>query len=441
MNMAPPLLCQVFRNLDRVAVEYCVLRGDDELHTPSVSQQVELLLRASHRRRFAVVVEAMGFVPWQARDQGHRRSYLAYDPEDDCWLELHVVESLRYGAPARCLEVPVARAILSRRRRRGVAWMPAPEDELLTRLLHCVLEARRFRAADRLRLQALWEHLRSDPEAQSRLFSCLASRFGAWPMLAVVQGFDLHDWDDLLRQRRRWTSRLFLRQPLAVLWWRLASLLPWRQLLFFAQRQGTTTVLASSDAESQRTLAAALARDPWLQARIVSRRERVPAGGAAVDGKQAGRRTRRLARWMSAPLRLVADWCCCASGRLHALLGRTVVFEHDEFARARAGRRGGWPWEPDLVLLLEPAVAMTPGGPAPESVRPSPWDGGGEARHLAVVDTAAGADAVRRAAIARIWKRRGAIWGNRRRASWRTISAPRPVAPAAATAEGARVIS
>jgi hypothetical protein len=411
MNMASPLLGRVFRSLDRVAVEYCVLRGYDELLTPSVSQQVDLLLRPSDRRRFEVVMEVMGFVRSPALGPRTCRPYVAYDPEDDCWIELQVVETLRYGTPLRCLELPLASALLARRRRRGVAWMAAPEDELLTLLLHCVLDTRRFREGERSRLRALWEELRADAEAQKRLFSLLASRFGSWPMLAVVQGFDLQDWDDLLRQGRRWTRRLLLRQPLAAV--RTASFLLLSRLPFLLRRRGTTTVLVSPDRGGRRILAAALAQDPWLRARVVPSRGRV-----------------------------AASWCHAARGWAQALLGWTVVVEHDTIPSQLSppGRGAGWrPWKPDLVLLLEPSVGVLPpghDGGVTESVevqRRSPPFLGVEG---AVVDTASGADAVRRDATALIWKRTAALRERPRRASGRNRQAASPMAPGVAPSAG-----
>ena len=409
MNMASPLLGRVFRSLDRVAVEYCVLRGDDEILAPSVSQQLDLLLRPTDQRRFAVVVEAMGFVRLPALGPWTRQPYVAYDPEDDCWIELQVVETLRYGSPLRCLEMPVASALLARRRRRGVAWMAAAEDELLTLLLHCVLDARRFRDGERSRLRALWEELRADPAAQKRLFSLLASHFGSWPMLAVVQDLDLQDWDDLLRQGRRWTRRLLLRRPWAAV--RTASLFLLSRLACLWRRRGTTTVLVSPDRGGRRTLAAALAQDPWLRARVVPGRDRI------------------------AP-----SWCRAASGWAQALLGKTVVVEQDTLPSefTTPGRSAGWrPWKPDLVLLLEPSVEVRPTGHDDGTMasvqKRSPQFLGVEG---AIVDTTLGSDAARRDATALIWKRTAALREGSRHASRRTQRSASPLAPGVAPSAG-----
>ncbi len=473
MNVASTLLARVFAALDGAEVEYCLLRGYNELVTPAVTQEVDLLLRRAHRAGFETVLRAHGFVAWPAWGHAPHRFYVAYDPDTDCWLKLDVVESLLYGAPVRWLEVRLADRCLQRRRRRGPTWIPAAEDQLVTLLLHCVLDKHRFRDTHSFRLLELWNEIASDREAKERLFLTLAGCLGHWEMLAVVQAFELQDWDDLLSRRGRWTRRLSWRSPLVAAWRRNNTLLARRarRLFFLFRRHGTSTVLLAPDGGGKSTLAAALTADPWLQARVVYMGSNPAAPAFRLPASRwleaTLRRQRRqhqhpllpLLHAASAVNRILEDWSRYGSGRLQVLLGRFVVYDryfYDTYLSPRTGRLRlrlrRWLLlqtcpAPDLVLLLDAPGAVlherkgehTPA--ALEAQRQKLLALGEKLPQCRILDTTAGADAVRRGAIAHIWERYAARHG----AAQRSVpTSPREAAPARAglaARERARVIS
>lgn len=467
MNLASPFLCRVFQALENAAVEYVVLRGYDELLTPSLSQEIDVLVAPAHRKRFEHALGTLGFISWPAWGHAPHRFFVAYDADDDCWFKLDVVETLRYGAPVRCFEIPLTAGVLARRRRRGPAWTPAPEDELLMLLLHCVLDKQLFHDRHRQRLLALWEQLRQDPQGQQRLFTLLASQLGGWPMLAVVQSFDFKEWEALLGQGRRWRRRLFWRAPAAVAGRTVSVLLlrRLRRILFVLRRHGTSTVLLAPDGGGKSTLAAALARDPWLRARVVymggnanARAFRLPAPRwierhTRRSGNPECGWARPLWRLLSALHRIAEDWCRCGIGRLHVLQGRTVVYDRYFYDLELSPRlhslRLRWRrWllrhtcpRPDLVLVLDaPGDVLhrrkgehTPA--ALEKQRRALLALAQRLEHCAVLDTTAGPDAVRRTAIRLILACRAAQWGKHHSAMWRSESPLPAMAAAPATVE------
>lgn len=472
MNIASPLLARVFRGLDEAEVEYCLLRGYDDLLTPALSQEVDLLLQPHHRREFQRVVEELGFVSWPAWGHEPHCFYVAYDAAEDCWFKLDVVESLRYGNPVRWLEVDLAARCLAKRRRREMAWIPSAEDQLITLLLHCVLDKKRFRDPQRARLMELWQEILPDRQAQKTLFGLLAAHLGRWEMLGVAQDFDLRDWDDFLLQRKRWMRRLFLRQPLLGPWRLLRTLVMRRirRLLFLFRRHGTATVLLAPDGGGKSTLAASLARDPWLRAEVVYMGSnpaepsfRLPMGPWLEARLRGERRVRfgplrAVLSACGAMNRIVEDWCRHGMGRWHQTWGRFVVYDryfYDLYLSPRSHtlrlRLRRWILqhtcaEPDLVLLLDaPAEVLhqRKGEHTPEMLdtqRQALLALGQHVRRFVVVDTTQGADSVRRRAIATIWERYATRYAKTPRAA-----EPRKVAPSIKPAsvdanESARVI-
>ncbi len=472
MNVASDSLHRLFMALDQAEVEYSLLRGFDELLTPAVTQEIDLLLSREHRARFETAVAELGFVAWPAWGHAPHRFYVAYDAADDCWFKLDVVESLRYGSPVRCLAFDFAAEMLHRRRRRGPTWILSPEDEFLTLLLHCVLDKRHFRPAHRLRLTALWREISQEPETQKHLFSILAQKLGRWPMLAVVQAFNLSDWDDLLRQRPRWTRRLFSRQPLAATQRTLSTIgmRRIRRLLFACRRHGLGTVLLAPDGGGKSTLAQALAQDPWLRARVVYmggnaavRAFRLPMRSGIERRRRAtggvSRQLRPLWRLLGAVHTLAEDWCRASIGCFHVLQGRFVVYDrffYDTHLSPRAGSRRlrlrRWLLQrscpaPDLVLLLDApgeVLHRRKGEHSPamlEKQRRTLKTLGENLQHFVVIDTTAGADMVRRHAIAHIWERVAMRWGRRPGVAWRNAESQTGARAPFTAGERARVIS
>ena len=110
------LLTELFGALDADDVEYCLLRGSDELEAPRSLQEIDLLVRPRCMSAFARAAAHLGFVAWPEWGHEPHRFFLAFDPEQGSWIKLDVVTRLVYGRPVRCLELDWSEESCSKRR-------------------------------------------------------------------------------------------------------------------------------------------------------------------------------------------------------------------------------------------------------------------------------------------------------------------------------------
>ena len=89
------------------------------------------LLRGLLRRLGFVELPGWGYAP--------HHFFVAYDVESASWLKLDVVTAVSFGSPIHALPSSLASNCLQNRRHCGLTYVPSPEDELITMLLHCDL--------------------------------------------------------------------------------------------------------------------------------------------------------------------------------------------------------------------------------------------------------------------------------------------------------------
>lgn len=142
-----------FRALDASSVPWCVLRGEDEL--AEAEGDVDLLMDTHAFVRAGEALSALGFARVPAPGRGPHRFLVAYDEDGDRWLKLDVVLELAYGSYQELVAPGAAAAVLSRRRREGMLWLPSPHDAFWTLLLHALLDRSGVRDHDVERLSQL----------------------------------------------------------------------------------------------------------------------------------------------------------------------------------------------------------------------------------------------------------------------------------------------
>ncbi len=457
--VANPLLADVFRELDRAGVGHCVLRGADELTSLHSFQEVDLLVAPEDLEIFVHTVRRSGFEPWPAWGHEPHRFFVTYDAQNDSWLKLDVVSELRYGRPFRNLRLDLATDCLHGRERWGPTWIPRADDELLTTALHCVLDKSGVRDAHRERLVALWQRVRANVRLRMRLERKAKRHVGTDCVPALAAAAEDGAWDALVALAPRWSRRLLWRSPVLGTSRALRSrvLRRARRLLLCLKGYGTSTVLLAPDGGGKSTLSAALARDPFLRARVVYMGGNAEAGALRLPGSRwldaklapgpGGRGPMRFLRWpgrsalraLRTVLHLLEDWTRHAVGQHHKRNGRFVVYDryfYDTYLSPRAGSRRvrarRWLLErttapPDRVLLLDApgdllyARKREHSPEVLEAQRQKLLSLAERIPNFTVVDATRGADAARRRAI---W----IMWNDitRRRLQSAKPAAPRP---------------
>ena len=204
------LLTRTFAALERAGVACCVLRDADRLDEfAAEGGELDLLVESRQAGLLRRTLGELGFVALPSWGHAPHRFFLAYDPEGHVWLKLDVVTRIVYGGQ---WPTDLGETCLSRRRRVGEAYAPAPEDELISLLLHAVLDKGRIAPHRQRRLRALREAV-TDPTHMTGLLRRYWSPEMDWPTLSAL--LERGDWDALLAQRPVVTAHLARRAPLA----------------------------------------------------------------------------------------------------------------------------------------------------------------------------------------------------------------------------------
>ncbi|HMQ32429.1 MAG TPA: hypothetical protein PKD53_16980 [Chloroflexaceae bacterium] len=191
------LLQQVFERLNQAQISYCLLRDHDELVQSKGLSEVDLLVEQRQVKRLAHALASLGFAPLPRWGYAPHHFFVADDEQADGRIKLDVVTALAYGKPIPLIDTDLATECLSRRRRDGAVYVPAPEAELVALLLHCVLDKGGFSPSRRRRLLHLRQAAR-DAASMNRLVKTYWSPTVSWPQLAAL--IEAEDWSALLAQ-------------------------------------------------------------------------------------------------------------------------------------------------------------------------------------------------------------------------------------------------
>lgn len=407
------LLSRVFEDLTRAGIEYCLLRDADQLDQFDRGGEVDLLVRPDHLNRFQGLVARLGFVTLPNLGHAPHSFFLAYDQDSDTWLKLDVVTEIAYGRPVHALRTSLGIECLRSRRVAGPVFIPSPEHELVTLLLHCLLDKGRFSASRQARIATLLNQVKDDSRFRAMLAECLGPAV-SWPELADLIGSG--DWDAVLRIREQALLHLTRKDRVGALGRRvrdrvLRKLSTWSAWLF---PRSPAVALLAPDGAGKSTLAQSLGNSFWFPVRSVY---------MGLYQKRAGR-PGRVARLPGIGLLvlLITQWVRYVTARYHQARGRLVIFDRYAYdALLPSRRRLSWLKQlrrkvlgsacpaPDLIVVLDAPGEVLFGRKGEHNPDILEQQRQGYLRlrqrfpRLTVVDTTDGPDRVRREVTRLIW--------------------------------------
>src|SRR5882724_9314097 len=254
--MNEPLL-RIFKNFERENICYCLLRDYDQLDHLADDSDVDLLVQENQFAQLHSLLVRLGFVYLPSRGQAPHHFFVTYDEDADRWLKLDVVTELAYGRPIFALRTGLATECLRHRRRREPTFVPAPEDELVTLLLHCVLDKENFTPNRRQRLQALRYEV-TDEGYVSQLLAVYWSPTMTWPELA--DQIAAENWAALLAERTAVAALLASRDYFGTMGRTVRDrvLRTLDRCVAVLQARGLTVAFLAPDGAGKTTLAAGL---------------------------------------------------------------------------------------------------------------------------------------------------------------------------------------
>jgi thymidylate kinase len=371
------LLLHVFKNLEQADIHYCLLRGYEELEHIENGGDIDLLVQPEQIERFRAILTQLEFVSMPVWGHGPHQFFVAYDQTADRWLKLDVVTTVAYGKPIHAIYTDLAATCLDRRRRREPTFVLAAEDELLTLLLHCLLDKGMFAEHRRARIQAL-RHEIVDVEYLDQQLRCYWSPEMSWLRLAAL--IDGACWDALLAERPAVAKHLARGRQVGVFGRQLRGRLL-RKLDRIAgalQPRSLSVALLAPDGGGKTTLATELTRTFYLPSRYIYMGSNVDASTIGLPTtrwiQSESKRPRsggRLPTWILARgLRFVNNlaeqWYRYATSYYHMVRGRLVLFDRYVYdsqlhgstsaslkTRARRWLLSAAAPKPDLVVFLD----------------------------------------------------------------------------------------
>jgi thymidylate kinase len=423
------LLLHVFKQLEQTQIRYCVIRGYEELETLDDRGDVDLLVAAEQMPELRVILSQLQFVRLPSWGHAPHQFYVAYDEATDRWLKLDIVTEVVYGKPIPTLATDLAAGCLARRQPRGETYVPAPEDELITLLLHCLLDKGAFAPHRLARVQALRHEVR-DEALMNRLLRSVWAADMTWARLASL--IDNESWSALLAEAAGIARRLKRGQRLAAVRRRVGSMVL-RKLDRVAgalQPRSLTVALLAPDGGGKTTLATELARRFFLPSRYIYMGTNIEASTVGLPttrwiqkkSRSGSKPLRLLTRGLRFPNNVAEQWYRYGASYYHMLRGRLVLFDryvYDAPGGARKmslkSRLRRWALvaiapEPDLVVFLDAPGAVLyarKGEHSPAILEEQRQHYLGLQQHLpqmVVIDATNSADQVRRKVTSLIWQ-------------------------------------
>lgn len=262
------LLLHTFESLEQENIPYCVLRDGDRMHVYANGGEVDLLVPETHSKQLKKLLYRLGFAKVSAWGHSPHHFFVTYQNNSDCWIKLDVVTEVAYGNPAHALHTTLANNCLQYRRRSGSVYVPAPADEFVTLLLHCLLDKGTIAAHRGARLQALCEQI-EDKDYIAQLLQQYGSPSSSWPAVAdlVKDG----DWTALLAQREAVAERLARREPVATVGRRVRDLLlrKMQRGAGYLRPRTPSVALLAPDGAGKSTLAHGLEENFYFPVRLL----------------------------------------------------------------------------------------------------------------------------------------------------------------------------
>ncbi len=199
-------VASAFQALEAAHVEWCLLRGSDDVTRPS-----ELDLLVNDHRRARTVLQSLGFRPIAAWGHGTHRFYVAYDAPTSLWIKLDLVTDLAYGR-YQTLGCDCGGGVLQRRLADGLIMRPHPADEFWALALHYLLDPTGGAEKHRVRLRELVGA--DDGGSPVRAFA--TALFGVDETQWLWQRMSSNDWTAVELHRPEFRRRATSRRRVAV---------------------------------------------------------------------------------------------------------------------------------------------------------------------------------------------------------------------------------
>ncbi len=406
------LVYQVLKCLNDKAIPYCLLRDGEDIDQFRSGGEIDILVADTHFATLRRQLHELQFVQLATLGYSPHTFFIAYDSHGDCWLKLDVVTKIAFGRPIQSLSTSLSVNCLGNRRFAGLAYVPSPEDELVSLLLHCVLDkahispARARRLAS-LRLQVTDEHY---------ITSLLATHWSidlTWQRLAAI--IDNSDFVHLLEARQTVASRLANRGP-----WRTHArslcgrmLRKLSRLAPFYRPWSFTVAFLAPDGAGKSTLVNTLVDTAYIPVRSIYM--------GLYQGRAASRRI--VMPGVGMMNALFKQWSRCCAASYHTIMGRLVLFDRYTYDALLPPRRRPsllqrlrrWLLahscpSPDLVFLLDAPGQLLFKRKAEhseatlENQRQAYLEMRSSVPNMIVVDAAQDSDQVRRKVLTLIWK-------------------------------------
>jgi thymidylate kinase len=351
-----PLLGELLARIDRDDIVWCLPRDGHRLDALSDGGELDLLVSPADVQKLEGILRDLRFVRLPGWGYSPHRFFVAYDEAADAWLKVDLVDRIAFGRPVHALASDLGERCLRNRRRLDRVWTPAPEDELVTLLLHCWLDKGSFGEEKRTRLRELADAV-EEPDVVTGLLADHGVPEPDWTRISRL--IDVDDWSILLGERSRVAQGLRARDGAGTVarWLRDRSLRKLGRALRIFGRPALTVALLAPDGAGKSTLSQSI-RDGFF----------FPMRSVYMGLYQ------KDARWgskLSAPgfgfvVRIVRQWIRWAGARWQAARGRFVIFDRYSYdallpptrrigalARARRWLLARSVPAPDVVFVLD----------------------------------------------------------------------------------------
>jgi thymidylate kinase len=346
----------VLQRFHEESITYCLLRDCNEIAQFEQGGEVDILVSREKLGELHKLLAPMGFVRLPVWGYSPHHFFLAYDEVSDAWLKLDVVDSVSLGRPIPAIRTSLGDRCLKNRRRTEIAYIPCPEDEFVTLLLHCVVDKKTITESRGRRLKDLCDEIEEERVVLSLLADFGAGAIG-WDRLREL--IRSGKWSKLLNELSGIESELARRDALgiAVRRGRDRVLRKLSRGVRPRSPRGLTVALLAPDGAGKSTLAAGIQERFAFPVRLVY-----------MGLYQRGRGTGRLARLpgLGFPTRLLTQWGRYFRALLHTVQGRFVIFDRYSYdALLATGKDLSWSkrWRrrvlahccppPDLVCVLD----------------------------------------------------------------------------------------
>lgn len=401
--------------MDGENIIYCLLRDHDRLDRLGNPGEIDLLIQGNQIGRLREPLARLGFI--SLPNWGHKphHFFVAYDEGYDSWLKLDIVTEIAYGAPDHVLRTTLGAGCLKNRRRVDSVFIPSPEDELVTLLLHCVLDKGRFSLHGQSRLRALRRQVTDEGYISALLVSYWSPTI-TWPQL--VELIDAENWAALLAAREVVAGRMANHNRLGTLGRKLRDriLRKSNRWAVLGQLHPPSVALLAPDGAGKSTLAVGVQESFYFPVHSVYM--------GLYDSRNKKESMHLPIPGLGFVRRLVTQWRRYLSARYHQARGQLVIFDRYTYDALVPPRQPlNWPRQvrrwllahacpaPDLVIMLDaPGETLfdRKGEHTPsflERQRQSYLQLSDRLPQMTVVDATKSAECIRREVTGLIWQR------------------------------------